>query len=206
MNADESQEIEALTVLSAEDIHFISAELTHDLRQGLHTRAKWNNSTVARAIKTINVLTAALASPAEPAEAQTPREWPDEVGVWERKGSIFLAITPANAGGICVYSNDRCGWFYRSDAASAQLAGHWLKCTVTVPPAAAPKPEGKPERPPMLLAKFVGEWHWACSRCSNVWAGPGASFATEAITEVDREQSDPEALALYDAEASPQRG
>lgn len=50
---EDSSEIRRYT---PDEIYYVSCELSHDLYAGLHERVRWNNRSMAMAIRTINEL------------------------------------------------------------------------------------------------------------------------------------------------------
>lgn len=68
--------------------------------------------------------------------------------------------------------------------------------------------EKPPERQMLLLAKYDTEWHWYC-RDHKVWTRPLGEIRAEFSSDfeaVDRQRSDPAALALYDSDMHQEAG
>jgi hypothetical protein len=145
-------------------------------------------------------------SPAQAAGGEY--EWPDaslEEVVWLRGCNLYsMKLTDA---GVMVRELSGSIWWDKDEVG---MNGGWIPCRVARSAPEAGEGE-RPERPPMLLAATVRpfaritDWAWYV-RSGDDWMMVLSDVYTcdsEHFIGVDRERSDPAALALYDAETAP---
>jgi len=148
---------------------------------------------VAELVKTID-------DEPEPVE---PVDWPTEPGVWQyrdnEEASTRLACAIYWNGEMVVSPFQRSGIYHRSDRDWDQF----IKCTVTVPPIKEPEPKpGKPASKRLLANLPEHGWKWGTiigRQFFGDWL-PLYTLWLSRIPEVDRTESDPEALEIYDRE------